>query len=112
MIILIFRNLTPYNTSTIAITFKYCILHLIRVFKNCVITMKCLSLTRCFHHSFSVLFSDGVNVDWPGWCFDDDEVMDYMHPTEEGLLEGISRSLAFWDVHRLLEQEDGECSQV
>ncbi|XP_044064799.1 uncharacterized protein plekhg6 isoform X2 [Siniperca chuatsi] len=60
----------------------------------------------------SVVFTDGVNVDWSGWCFDDDEVMDHLHPGVEGLLEGISRSLAFLDLHRLSEQEDGECSQV
>lgn len=58
------------------------------------------------------MFTDGVNVDWPGWCFDDDEVMDQLHPVDEGLMEGISRSLAFWDVHGFFEQEDGECSQV
>lgn len=51
-------------------------------------------------------------MDWPGWCFDDDEVMDHLHPAQEGLLEGITRSLAAWDLHALLEQDDGECSQV
>ena len=61
---------------------------------------------------FSVVFTNGVNVDWSGWCFDDDEVMDHLHPGSEGLLEGISRSLAFWDIHGFSEQEDGECSQV
>lgn len=66
-----------------------------------------LSLTFC-----SVVFTDGVNVDWSGWCFDDDEVMDHLHPGVEGLLEGISRSLAFWDLHGHSEQEDGEYSQV
>lgn len=58
------------------------------------------------------MFTDGVNVDWPGWCFDDDEVMDHLHPADEGLLEGINRTLAFWDVHGVFEQDDGECSQV
>lgn len=58
------------------------------------------------------MFSDGVNVDWPGWCFDDDEVMDHLYPADEGLLEGISKSLAFWDVQGVFEQEDAECSQV
>ncbi|XP_028280189.1 uncharacterized protein plekhg6 [Parambassis ranga] len=55
---------------------------------------------------------DGENVDWSGWCFDDDEVMDHLHPGDEGLLEGISRSLPFWDLNEVLEQDDGECSQV
>ncbi|KAM7421060.1 hypothetical protein PAMA_015305 [Pampus argenteus] len=60
----------------------------------------------------SVVFTNGVNVDWPGWCFDDDEVMDHLHPEGEGLLEGINRSLTFWDIHGHSEQDDGECSQV
>ncbi|XP_039973339.1 uncharacterized protein plekhg6 [Xiphias gladius] len=60
----------------------------------------------------SVVFADGVNVDWPGWCFDDDEVLDHLHTGDEGLLEGIGRSLAFLDFHEFSEQEDGECSQV
>ncbi|XP_073340856.1 uncharacterized protein plekhg6 [Pagrus major] len=60
----------------------------------------------------SVVFSDGVNVDWSGWCFDDDEVMDHLEPGHEGLLEGISRSLAFWDLQGHSEHDDGECSQV
>lgn len=58
----------------------------------------------------SVVFTDGVNVDWTGWCFDDDEVLDHINPPDEGLLEGISRSLAFWQLQGL--SDDGECSQV
>ncbi|CAB1456333.1 unnamed protein product [Pleuronectes platessa] len=60
----------------------------------------------------SVAFSEGVNVDWPGWCFDDDEVMVQIQPRDEGLLEGISRSLALLQVPHFSEQEEGECSQV
>lgn len=60
----------------------------------------------------SVIFSDGVNVDWAGWCFDDEEVMDHLQPGDEGLLEGINKTLAFWDLQELSEQEEGECSQV
>ncbi|XP_076010906.1 uncharacterized protein plekhg6 [Genypterus blacodes] len=65
----------------------------------------------------SLVFSDGVNVDWPGWCFDDEEVIDHINPADyglrdEGLLEGISRTLTFWDFNRIADQDDGECSQV
>lgn len=60
----------------------------------------------------SIIFSDGVNVDWAGWCFDDEEVMDHLQPGSEGLLEGITRTLASLDLHELAEHEDGECSQV
>ncbi|KAM9310294.1 uncharacterized protein plekhg6 isoform 2-T2 [Pholidichthys leucotaenia] len=60
----------------------------------------------------SVIFSDGVNVDWAGWCFDDEEVLDQLHPGNDGLLEGVNRSLSSWGLSELLEQDDGECSQV
>ncbi|XP_040900089.1 uncharacterized protein plekhg6 [Toxotes jaculatrix] len=60
----------------------------------------------------SVVSTEGVNVDWAGWCVDDDEVLDHLNPGNEGLLEGIRRSLSFWDFHGFSEQEDGECSQV
>ncbi|XP_068591179.1 uncharacterized protein plekhg6 [Cebidichthys violaceus] len=60
----------------------------------------------------SVVFTDGLNVDWSGWCFDDDEVMDHLLPEGEGFLEGINRSLASWHIPGLSEQEDGEISQV
>ncbi|XP_055084095.1 pleckstrin homology domain-containing family G member 6 isoform X2 [Periophthalmus magnuspinnatus] len=61
----------------------------------------------------SAMFSDGVNVDWPGWCFDDEEVMDHLTPGGESLMEGINKSLHFWDLQEeMSEQEDGECSQV
>lgn len=60
----------------------------------------------------SVIFSDGVNVDWGGWCFDDEEVMDHLQPVSEGLLEGINKTLACFDLQELSEQEEGECSQV
>ncbi|KAM8826567.1 uncharacterized protein plekhg6 [Synchiropus picturatus] len=59
----------------------------------------------------SLLYSNGVNVDWSGWCFDDDEVMDQLQPSGQGLLEGITQSLTFWDLH-VSEQEEGEYSQV
>ncbi|KAM3873242.1 uncharacterized protein plekhg6 [Diretmus argenteus] len=66
---------------------------------------------------YSPVFTDGVNVDWPGWCFDDDEVMDHLNPedssiVDEGLLDGISRTLTSWDFHGIAEHEDVEFSQV
>lgn len=60
---------------------------------------------------FSV-FVEGVNVDWPGWCFDDEEVNDHLRPSTNGFLEEINRSLALCGIGELSEQEDGECSQV
>ncbi|XP_008290911.1 uncharacterized protein plekhg6 [Stegastes partitus] len=58
----------------------------------------------------SSAFADGVNVDWSGWCFDDDEVMAHLHPGDEGLVTGISRSLVLWHLDE--PSEDGECCQV
>ncbi|KAM3613823.1 uncharacterized protein V6R79_005508 [Siganus canaliculatus] len=60
---------------------------------------------------YSVIFADGVNVDWSGWCFDDEEVMDQLHPGVNGLSEDVSRSFA-WSDNKFSQQEDGECSQV
>ncbi|XP_072317613.1 uncharacterized protein plekhg6 [Eucyclogobius newberryi] len=60
----------------------------------------------------SPMFSDGVNVDWPGWCFDDEEVLDHLQPGGEGLMESITKSLPFCDLQEVPEHEEGECSQV
>ncbi|XP_061675693.1 uncharacterized protein plekhg6 [Syngnathoides biaculeatus] len=57
----------------------------------------------------SPLFTNGENVDWPGWCFDDDEVMDYLHPGAGGLLEDINQSLTHCAIS---EEEDDLCSRV
>uniref|UniRef100_A0AAV2MCP0 Uncharacterized protein n=1 Tax=Knipowitschia caucasica TaxID=637954 RepID=A0AAV2MCP0_KNICA len=62
----------------------------------------------------SPMFSDGVNVDWAGWCLDDEDLMDHLQPGTEGLLEGINKSLASMDLQErpeLPKHEDGECSQ-
>ncbi|XP_029958929.1 uncharacterized protein plekhg6 [Salarias fasciatus] len=59
----------------------------------------------------SMAFADGVNVDWSGWCFDDDEVMDHLQPREETLLEGINRSLNSRALKDISEHND-ECSEV
>ncbi|XP_054639138.1 uncharacterized protein plekhg6 [Dunckerocampus dactyliophorus] len=58
---------------------------------------------------YSPLFTNGVNVDWPGWCFDDKEVMNYLHPGGKRAADGISQSLALCD---LSEQDLGPYSQV
>ncbi|XP_051920977.1 uncharacterized protein plekhg6 [Hippocampus zosterae] len=57
--------------------------------------------------------SNGINVDWPGWCFDDDNddelQEDSAHRRTPGVLEDINQSLILW---HLSEQEDNFCSQV
>lgn len=65
-------------------------------------------LPSLFVHSVALV--DGENVDWPGWCFDDDEVM--YHLGGNGLLEDINRSLNHLYIQQLSEPEEGECSQV
>ncbi|XP_030606069.1 uncharacterized protein plekhg6 [Archocentrus centrarchus] len=60
----------------------------------------------------SVMFTDGENVDWAGWCFDDEEVMDHLHPGRNSLMEELNQYMASWVLSELSEQEDGECSQV
>lgn len=51
-------------------------------------------------------------MDWPGWCFDDDEVLDNLCPLEEGLHQGINGPLYSLDAHAYSQQDDGQCSQV
>lgn len=65
-----------------------------------------------FFSFFSVIFSDGVNVDWPGWCFDDDEVMDNLYPLERDLQQGFDGPPHRRDVHSCAQQEGGQWSQV
>ncbi|XP_078789644.1 uncharacterized protein plekhg6 isoform X2 [Oryzias latipes] len=62
----------------------------------------------------NTVFLDGVNVDWTGWCVDDDEVMKYLSPGNRSSdrLEGINRSMAEWALNEFSEPDDGECSQV
>lgn len=62
--------------------------------------------------AFFSVFTVGVNVDWPAWCFDDDDVLDNLHLGEEGFLESINRSLASRDIPEISEQEDGHYSHV
>lgn len=63
------------------------------------------------------VFPDGSSVDWPGWCFDDDEVMDYLSPEEkshgnESLLEVITQTLTLRDSQSVNERKKGEVSHV
>ncbi|RVE62746.1 hypothetical protein OJAV_G00161180 [Oryzias javanicus] len=62
----------------------------------------------------NLVFLDGVNVDWAGWCLDDDEVMRYLSPGDHSGdgLEGINRSMTEWALTEFSELDDGECSQV
>ncbi|XP_027868073.1 rhoGEF domain-containing protein gxcJ [Xiphophorus couchianus] len=59
------------------------------------------------------IITDGENVDWSGWRIDDEEIMDHLSPRGEGLMEGISRSLAGMGRPEMFPgQDDGEYSQV
>ena len=59
-------------------------------------------------------FVDEVNVDWPGWSFDDDEVNDSIKLTnhsngDTGMLEDIERTLTTWHIKGI---PDATISQV
>ncbi|CAL8247370.1 unnamed protein product [Lota lota] len=63
---------------------------------------------------YSHIFVDEVNVDWPGWGFDDDEVMDYLEPIDHsnggtGILEDIKRTITALNVKGVT---DAKISQV
>ncbi|XP_057689842.1 pleckstrin homology domain-containing family G member 5 [Corythoichthys intestinalis] len=57
----------------------------------------------------SPLFTNGINVDWPGWCLQDEELTDCVKPETKGLLDGIEQSLT---MGNLSEQEDNYWSEV
>ncbi|XP_037836439.1 uncharacterized protein plekhg6 isoform X2 [Kryptolebias marmoratus] len=57
--------------------------------------------------SSSTVFLDGENVDWAGWCVDDEEVLIHLNPKGPGPSEGVKPK---WGLQEC--QEDGECSQV
>ncbi|KAG9344941.1 hypothetical protein JZ751_009481 [Albula glossodonta] len=60
--------------------------------------------------------TDGASVDWPGWCFDDDEVLFSLVPEDRGGGaiggDGGSRTLTLRDLRRISRQEDGEITEV
>ncbi|CAL8290153.1 unnamed protein product [Merluccius merluccius] len=63
---------------------------------------------------YSHIFVDEVNVDWPGWSFDDDEVNDSIRLTnhsngDTGMLEDIERTLTTWNIKGI---PDATISQV
>lgn len=61
------------------------------------------------YESNSVL--EGMSVDWPGWCFDDEEVFDFQDFDDEDFFElthEVRRA-----GHKPSERHDeGECSEV
>lgn len=70
-----------------------------------------------FFFFFSPIFLDGASVDWPGWCFDDDDFLDYLSPDgvykeDEGLLQTITQTLTLQDSQRTSERRKGEVSHV
>ncbi|KAM6968307.1 uncharacterized protein plekhg6 [Aplochiton taeniatus] len=65
----------------------------------------------------SPVSTEGVNVDWPVWCFSEEEVVAPLSPQDvsmgnEGLLEGIERALTLGDFQYKPEHKDIQCSQV
>lgn len=72
--------------------------------------------------SSSPAFPDSASVDWPGWCFEADEVLDQLTPEDSGVgvdeewweaaEVGLSQTLTLRDFQRIGTQEDGTISQV
>ncbi|XP_052350824.1 uncharacterized protein LOC118373955 [Oncorhynchus keta] len=70
----------------------------------------------------SPAFPDGTSVDWPGWCFEADEVLDQLTPEDSGVgvdeewweaaEVGLSKTLTLRDFQRIGTHEDGTISQV
>ncbi|XP_045574710.1 pleckstrin homology domain-containing family G member 6 isoform X2 [Salmo salar] len=70
----------------------------------------------------SPAFPDSASVDWPGWCFEADEVLDQLTPEDSGVgvdeewweaaEVGLSQTLTLRDFQRIGTHEDGTISQV
>ncbi|KAM9405169.1 uncharacterized protein plekhg6 isoform 2-T2 [Salvelinus alpinus] len=72
----------------------------------------------------SPAFPDSARTDWPGWCFEADEVLDQLTPEDSGVgvgvdeewweaaEVGISQTLTLRDFQRIGTHEDGTISQV
>ncbi|XP_029602623.1 uncharacterized protein LOC115187742 isoform X2 [Salmo trutta] len=70
----------------------------------------------------SPAFPDSARIDWPGWCFEADEVLDQLTPEDSGVgvdeewweaaEVGLSQTLTLRDFQRIGMHEDGTISQV
>nr|XP_046158975.1 uncharacterized protein LOC123998105 [Oncorhynchus gorbuscha] len=70
----------------------------------------------------SPAFPDSARIDWPGWCFEADEVLDQLTPEDSGVgvdeewwevaALGLSQTLTLRDIQRIGTHEDGTISQV
>ncbi|KAL1259165.1 hypothetical protein QQF64_009742, partial [Cirrhinus molitorella] len=57
--------------------------------------------------SISVL--EGISVDWPGWCFDDEEVFDFEYFDDENFFE---KKVTTNEPRRSETKDETECSEV
>ncbi|KAK9960589.1 hypothetical protein ABG768_008436 [Culter alburnus] len=57
---------------------------------------------------------DGVSVDWPGWCFDDEEVFGFEDFDDEDWFEQVltTNELRRSETKRSERQDETECSEV
>ncbi|XP_051576350.1 uncharacterized protein LOC127453739 isoform X2 [Myxocyprinus asiaticus] len=56
--------------------------------------------------------SEGISVDWPGWCFDDEEVSDFQDFDDEDWFEQTTNEHRRSEPKRSGRQDEGECSEV
>ncbi|KAL7874303.1 hypothetical protein SRHO_G00052730 [Serrasalmus rhombeus] len=53
----------------------------------------------------------GVSVDWPGWCFDDEELREFWKPYD-GTIDWWDHAVTTEELQQTLRHEDGEYSEV
>ncbi|XP_063055630.1 pleckstrin homology domain-containing family G member 6 isoform X2 [Engraulis encrasicolus] len=60
----------------------------------------------------SPMYPEGASVDWPGWCFDDEEIVNFMAPNVGQDWGDLDKTLTSMDFSHKLTQEEGQCSEV
>ncbi|KAL2084778.1 hypothetical protein ACEWY4_020296 [Coilia grayii] len=55
---------------------------------------------------------EGASVDWPGWCFDDEEIINVLAPSADNFWGDLDKTLTFTDFSDKRTQEEGQYSEV
>ncbi|XP_062394535.1 pleckstrin homology domain-containing family G member 6 [Sardina pilchardus] len=53
-----------------------------------------------------------ASVDWPGWCFDDEEITHFLSPNNDDSWDELEKTLTSMDFSHKGPQEEGQCSEV
>lgn len=58
------------------------------------------------------MYPEGASVDWPGWCFDDEEITHFLSPDNDKSWDDLEKTLTFVDFTHKGTHEEGLYSEV